>query len=278
MDPGGSQPDPGLSQRGTPCLIVADSQPESVGPEEDAEQACLGVLARRLPVRRSPSPVLEIVRSPAGSRAPAGGEADRERPAGESGARGRAVLAEPMESPARPDAAGPRSRVAEEVPPPGGESSAPVKTEERAGSDVEDCPTSPCVEDTGMSQLPFGALELSQSQDFESDFVPNEDARHQFHSGAAIPSSSRPSKSDSKDELNVHNRQIVSGIETHAALESQPEESERALQEGEEGTTKEMPVSDPLKSEKSVGICHEELDILSTQEEMFPENNVTGNG
>lgn len=58
MDPGGSQPDPGLSQRGTPCLIVADSQPESVGPEEDAEQACLGVLARRLPVRRSPSPVL----------------------------------------------------------------------------------------------------------------------------------------------------------------------------------------------------------------------------
>ncbi|XP_038041031.2 TP53-binding protein 1 isoform X4 [Anas platyrhynchos] len=285
MDPGGSQPDPGLSQRGTPCLIVADSQPESVGPEEDAEQACLGVLARRLPVRRSPSPVLEIVRGPAGSRAPAGGGADRERPAGESGAPGRAVLAEPMESPARPDAAGPRSRVAEEAPPPGGESSASVKTEERVGSDVEDCPTSPCAEgifsasDTGMSQLPFGALELSQSQDFESDFVPNEeDARHQFRSGAAIPSSSRPSKSDSKDELNVHNRQIVSGIETHVALESQPEEFERALQEGEEDTTKEMPVSDPLKSEKSAGICHEELDILSTQEEMFPENNVTGNG
>lgn len=56
--------------------------------------------------------------------------------------------------------------------------------------------------DTGMSQLPFGALELSQSQDFESDFVPNEeDARHQFRSGAAIPSSSRPSKSDSKDGM-----------------------------------------------------------------------------
>lgn len=51
----------------------------------------------------------------------------------------------------------------------------------------------------------------------------------------------------------------------------------RALQEGEQDTTKEMPVSDPLKSEKSAGICHEELDILSTQEEMFPENNVTGN-
>lgn len=33
-----------------------------------------------------------------------------------------AVLVEPMESPARPDAAGPRGRAAEEVPPPGGES------------------------------------------------------------------------------------------------------------------------------------------------------------
>ncbi|XP_035191692.1 TP53-binding protein 1 isoform X3 [Oxyura jamaicensis] len=288
MDPGVSQPDPGLSQQGTPCLIVADSQPESVGPEEDAEQACLGVLARRLPVLRSPSPVLEIVCGPAGSRTSAGGGADRERPAGESGARGRpggAVLAEPMESPARPDAAGPRGRVAEEVPPPGGESSALVMTGERAGSDVEDCPASPRVEgnfsvsDTGMSQLHFGALELSQSQDFESDFVPNEeDARHQFHSGIAIPSSSRPAKSDSKDELNVHNREIVSSIETHAALESQPEEFERTLHEAKEDTMKEMPVSDPLKTEKSVGICHEELDILSTQEEMFPENNATGNG
>lgn len=51
----------------------------------------------------------------------------------------------------------------------------------------------------------------------------------------------------------------------------------RTLQEAEEDTTKKMPVSDPLNTEKSVGICHEELDILSTQEEMFPENNVTGN-
>lgn len=41
------------------------------------------------------------------------------------------------------------------------------------------------VLDTGMSQLQFGALELSQSQDFESDFMPSEgDVRHQFHLGA----------------------------------------------------------------------------------------------
>lgn len=44
--------------------------------------------------------------------------------------------------------------------------------------------------DTGMSQLQFGVLELSQSQDFETDFVPNEgDAQRQLHSGPAVLSS-----------------------------------------------------------------------------------------
>lgn len=52
--------------------------------------------------------------------------------------------------------------------------------------------------DTGMSQLHFEALELSQSQDLESDFVPNEgDVRHQFHPGAAVPAS-RLVKNDTK--------------------------------------------------------------------------------
>lgn len=58
MEGGGSQLDPGFSQQDTPRLIVEDSQPEGAGAEEDGEQACLGVLARRLPARRSPSPVL----------------------------------------------------------------------------------------------------------------------------------------------------------------------------------------------------------------------------
>lgn len=159
MEGSGSQLDPGFSQQDTPRLIVEDSQPESAG-AEDAEQACLGVLARRLPARQSPSPVLvsvrkgdgtgrrgpawrgsnvicapalqEIVRSRAGSRAPEGEGAERQRPAGKSCSRGcgapwgcsrtnGALLAEPMESAARPGAAGTRGRVAEEVPPPGGE-------------------------------------------------------------------------------------------------------------------------------------------------------------
>ncbi|XP_030353667.1 TP53-binding protein 1 isoform X5 [Strigops habroptila] len=134
MEGGGSQLDPGFSQQDTPRLIVEDSQPEGAGAEEDGEQACLGVLARRLPARRSPSPVLEIVRGPASSRAPASGGAARERPA------------EPMESPARQDAARPRGRVAEEVPPPSGERSA-LGEAGGGGGDGEECTTSSCVEE-----------------------------------------------------------------------------------------------------------------------------------
>ncbi|XP_069654921.1 TP53-binding protein 1 isoform X3 [Haliaeetus albicilla] len=257
---GSSQLDPGFSQRDTPRLIVEDSQPESAGAVEDAEQACLGVLARRLPARRSPSPVLEIVCGPAGSRAA------RERPA------------EPMESPARPDAAGPRGRAAEEAPPPGGESSALGKAGEGGEGGVEDSATLPCVEDTGMSQPHFGALELSQSQDFESDFVPNEgDVRHQFHPGAAVPSS-RLVKNDTKDELHGDSTETVSSTEAHTALEGQSEKSERTLQEAEEHARKQMPVCDPTKTEQSLDSGHEESDTLSTQEEMFPENNATGSG
>uniref|UniRef100_A0A8C3XC83 TP53-binding protein 1 n=1 Tax=Cyanoderma ruficeps TaxID=181631 RepID=A0A8C3XC83_9PASS len=252
---GSSQLDPGFSQQDTPLLIVEDSQPQ--GAEADAERAWLGVLARRLPVRRSPSPVLDIVCGPANSRAP------RER------------LAEPMESPARPSASGPRDCAAEESPSPDGESSALGRAGERSEGDVEDCASPPCVEDTGMSQLQFGVLELSQSQDLESDFMPNEgDARHHLHSGPAVLSS-RLVKNESKYEICGVNTETDSSTEAHTALESQAEKSERTPQGAEEHTRKKTPVSDASKTEESLGSGHEESDILSTQEEMFPENHAT---
>lgn len=51
----------------------------------------------------------------------------------------------------------------------------------------------------------------------------------------------------------------------------------RTLQEAEEHTRKRTPVSDTSKPEASLDSGHEESDILSTQEEMFPENRATGN-
>ncbi|XP_058702799.1 TP53-binding protein 1 isoform X5 [Poecile atricapillus] len=261
---GSSQLDPGFSQQDTPVLIVEDSQPQ--GAEADVERVWLSVLARRPPARRSPSPVLDIVCGPAGSRAP------RER------------LAEPMESPARPSPSGPRGCVVEESPPPDGESSALGKAGERSEGDVEDCASSLCVEDTGMSQLQFGVLELSQSQDFESDFVPGEgDARYQLHSGPAVLSS-RLVRNESKYGLCGDNTESDSSTEAHTALESQAEKSERSktvscisrtLQEAEEHTRKKTPVSDASKTEESLVSHHDESDILSTQEEMFPDNHAT---
>ncbi|XP_009883082.1 PREDICTED: tumor suppressor p53-binding protein 1 [Charadrius vociferus] len=152
------------------------------------------------------------------------------------------------------------------------------KAGEGGEGDAEDGAALPHVEDTGMSQLPFGALELSQSQDFESDFMPNEgDARHQFHPGAAAPSS-RLVKTDAKDELCGDSTEPVSSTEAYAALEGQPEKSERTLQEAEDHTRKQTPVCDPTKTEKSLDSGHEESDIVSSQEEMFPENDATGSG
>ncbi|XP_009992587.1 PREDICTED: tumor suppressor p53-binding protein 1 [Chaetura pelagica] len=127
-----------------------------------------------------------------------------------------------------------------------------------------------------MSQLPFGALELSQSQDFESDFVPNEgDATCQVHPGAAGPSP-RLVKNYAKGELQGDSTEPVCSTEAHAALESQPQKSGRTLQEAEECTRKQMPACNPTKTGQSLDSDNEELDILSTQEEMFPENNAAG--
>ncbi|KAG9352309.1 hypothetical protein JZ751_020722 [Albula glossodonta] len=70
MDPGGSELESSLSQLDNPCLIVEDSQPDSAALEEDPDSSYHSLLARRLSNLQptSPSPVLELISSPAGSR------------------------------------------------------------------------------------------------------------------------------------------------------------------------------------------------------------------
>ncbi|NXC39145.1 TP53B protein, partial [Penelope pileata] len=120
--------------------------------------------------------------------------------------------------------------------------------------------------DAGMSQLQLGVLELSQSQELEQ----------QGPSGAAGLPSSRTAESDPKDEPSVRSRNTAAGTAARAALGGEAEELGRTLPDAEEGSRKEMPVSPLPKAEKPIDSGHEELDVLSTQEEMFPENNVTG--
>lgn len=58
MDPGGNELDSSLPQPENPCLIVEDSQPDSVALEDDPESSYRVLLARRLsnlqPTARSP--------------------------------------------------------------------------------------------------------------------------------------------------------------------------------------------------------------------------------
>ncbi|XP_018421965.1 PREDICTED: tumor suppressor p53-binding protein 1 [Nanorana parkeri] len=61
MDPTRSQLDSDFSQQDTPCLIVEDSQPESLGTEDDLDRARFGLLPQHLQSNVE-SPVLEYVK------------------------------------------------------------------------------------------------------------------------------------------------------------------------------------------------------------------------
>ncbi|XP_051987627.1 TP53-binding protein 1 isoform X2 [Xyrauchen texanus] len=66
MDPGESDLDSSFPQTENPCLIVEDSQPDSVALEDDPDTSYCAILARRLSNLQptSHSPVLELISSP----------------------------------------------------------------------------------------------------------------------------------------------------------------------------------------------------------------------
>uniref|UniRef100_A0A672SPK9 Tumor suppressor p53-binding protein 1-like n=1 Tax=Sinocyclocheilus grahami TaxID=75366 RepID=A0A672SPK9_SINGR len=70
MDPGESDLDSSFPQTENPCLIVEDSQPDSVALEDDPDTSYCALLARRLSNLQptSQSPVLELISSPTKSR------------------------------------------------------------------------------------------------------------------------------------------------------------------------------------------------------------------
>ncbi|XP_035272412.1 TP53-binding protein 1 isoform X3 [Anguilla anguilla] len=70
MDPGSNELESGFSQLDNPCLIVEDSQPDSAALEEDPDSSYRSLFARSLSNLQptSPSPVLELISSPLGSK------------------------------------------------------------------------------------------------------------------------------------------------------------------------------------------------------------------
>ncbi|KAM7014998.1 TP53-binding protein 1-like [Tautogolabrus adspersus] len=171
MDPGGSELDSSLPQPEKPCLIVEDSQPDSVALEDDPESSYRAVLARRLsslqPSARSP--VLELISSPSGSRS---SQTDSQS---ESSQRTSQV------EPGVPVSAEPRSSVQDEsqvfnICPPANKNRQLTWSlvfrcaAEDSEMDSRAHSTTHCVQsEEGTSQ--FGFLQLSQSQDLRGDSV-----------------------------------------------------------------------------------------------------------
>ncbi|XP_061594545.1 TP53-binding protein 1 isoform X2 [Cololabis saira] len=216
MDPGGSDLDSSLPQPDTPCLIVEDSQPDSVALEDDPESSYRALLARRLatlqPAARSP--VLELISSPLGSRC---SQTDS-RSESNSQSEHDVVAANPS-SPLPEE-----SQVLNICPPPGKRKSPPEDSEMESGADS----TTNCIRsEEGSSQ--FGFLELSQSQDLQAEehIVPQTDSqrRQTLEQKASSRTSEsqcnkavRPevSSSSSSDSLGQSGRQISVQVLLHS--------------------------------------------------------------
>ncbi|KAM7152870.1 TP53-binding protein 1 isoform 7-T9 [Macrochelys suwanniensis] len=269
MDPSQSQLDLGFSQQETPCLIVEDSQPESAV-IEDTAHGCLSLLALRLPNCQSPVLVpneelemqksgacvlQEIMTSPQGSKLAAGG-------GGEDRGLEEKQLSEPMDSSTHLDTTGSLSQVIDRLPQPTRKNRVlrmVAATAEEADEDVAHCTTHLLgAEDSGTSQLGFGALELSQSQDFEGDSALSEEGRgHQLQPEGIVPTCSNPMRNDPNEELHIVRSEALSVGESYTGAQCRQEKSGRSHPliipssptEQEETKDEQMDVSAPAEGD-----------------------------
>ncbi|XP_023370010.1 TP53-binding protein 1 isoform X2 [Otolemur garnettii] len=312
MDPTGSQLDSDFSQQDTPCLIIEDSQPESQVLEDDSGSH-FGVLSRHLPHLQThkENPVLDVVSKPEQTA----GEEE-----GDSNSRFNEHLkenkaAESMDS-SHLDVCGSISQVIEQLPQPNRtsnilgmsvESAPPVGKEkeeeleekEKEEEDTLDNAThSLGAEDPASSQLGFGVLELSQSQDVEEHNMPyevdkehlqsvttnsgytrvsdgdtNTAIKHEEQSKEAIPMAEQPSKEvpvtaqSSKDVHVVEEQNPPS--QRSEDMSSPPKVSLTAVEPKEQMCSQEL-LEGGLQVQKSP-----EPEILSTQEDLFDHSNKT---
>ncbi|XP_059570410.1 TP53-binding protein 1 isoform X4 [Alligator mississippiensis] len=270
MEPNGSPLDVRFSPPDAPCLIVEDSQPESAAAGDSPGDACVPLPAPRLPA--CPSPVLEMMSSSRDQKRTVGGDVgvDAIEPSPEK------QLAEPMDTSTHLETTGSLSEVLDQLPQPSSKSSVlglVVAAVEGADEDAADCTAhSLGAEGSGTSQLHFGALELSQSQDLEGDSSLHEEGNEHCLRPAET------SCKETEDELCAVKKETLPGGETCTGTQyQQEEESKRTPQPPQDTARKPRSVCDLLESglqvEKSCDPALQEPEILSTQEDMFPESN-----
>ncbi|MXQ86038.1 hypothetical protein E5288_WYG010260 [Bos mutus] len=304
MDPTGSQLDSDFSQQDTPCLIIEDSQPESQVLEDDSGSH-FSVLARHLPNLQThkENPVLDV-------------ESNTEQTAEEEQGDSKSGFNEHLKEnkaadsldSSHLDTRGSISQVIEQLPQPNRKSSVlgmsvesapPVseekekeveeKEKEEKEEDIPDDTThSLSAEDPASSQMGFGVLELSQSQDIEEQTVPYEidreplqsvttnsgytrlsgvDAniaiKHEEQSNEDTPVAEQPSKDvpvvEEQNAPPERSEDMPSSPKVSAAMEAKEQTSAQELPEG------------GMQVQKSP-----EPEVLSTQEDLFDQSNKTG--
>nr|XP_055172611.1 TP53-binding protein 1 isoform X2 [Nyctereutes procyonoides] len=317
MDPTGSQLDSDFSQQDTPCLIIEDSQPESQVLEDDSGSH-LSMLSRHLPNLHThkENPVLDVVSNPEQTA----GEEQGDSNSGFNEHLKENKAAEPVDS-SHLDACSSISQVIEQIPqpnrtssvlgmsvesaPPAGEEKeeeVEEKEEEKEEDTRDDITThSLGAEDPASSQLGFGVLELSQSQDVEEHTLPyevdkepllsvttnsgytrlsNMDAnigiKHEEQSNEDISMAEQPSRDvpvetkTSKDVPGLEEQNPPSARSED--MPSSPKVSLAAMETNERITAQEL-LQGGLKIQKSP-----EPEVLSTQEDLFDQSNKAASG
>ncbi|KAI5129342.1 Tp53-Binding Protein 1 [Manis pentadactyla] len=309
MDPTGSQLDSDFSQQDTPCLIIEDSQPESQVPEDDSGSH-FGMLSRHLPNLQThkESPVLDVVSNPEQTA----GEEQGDSNSGFSEHLKENKAADPVAS-SHLDTCGSISQVIEQLPQPNRtssvlgpsvESAPPVgeeeeeEVQEKKEEKEDDTTHSLGAEDPASSQLGFGVLELSQSQDVEehtvsyevdkeplqsvttnsgyarlSDMDANTVIKHEDQANEGIPMAEQASKDvvmAAQRSKDVHVVEEQNPPPTRSEdMPSNPKVSLAAMETKERISAQEL-LEGGLQIQQSP-----EPEVLSTQEDLFDQSNKT---
>ncbi|KAM5172193.1 TP53-binding protein 1 isoform 2-T2 [Mantella aurantiaca] len=279
MDPTRSQLDSDFSQQDTPCLIVEDSQPESLGTEDDLDRARFGLLPQHLSNLQSnvESPVLEYIQGCPNSKPSFGDKEHME--INEPSKENHRESMEPMHTPGG-DAA--LSQVIERIPCPANTISNFNCDERIEPDEAADCSTqSHEAEDSGTSQLAFGALELSQSQDIDSQHSRDDDER-----SLALPKpltleciQEEPENAgaETHEKENIKAHILEEDLKRNQAAET-GETSCNILEKNAfpalENQLKETTVVEPLLSKTDEEMM-EASDVASSQEDLFGQADIS---
>ncbi|XP_029701684.1 TP53-binding protein 1 isoform X1 [Takifugu rubripes] len=247
MDPGASELESSLPHSENPCLIVEDSQPDSVALEDDPESSYRALLARRLSSLQptSRSPVLELISSPPGSKnsqRDSQSESSQEKPD---------TLNDPNSESQQ------ESQVLN-ICPPLNKKCAPEDMESTADS------TTHCVQaEGGTSQFNF--LELSQSQDLGGEVTNCQDQEDNIPPPDSEKHAKLGQNSDSRTSGSQNNKAARAEVSSSSSLDS-------PVQSAQQVSVQVLLHSQCLQtSEQDQRDC----EILSSQQDLF-ETDKTG--